>query len=142
VQLTAVPADWQVRSVAYQRDGRFLRATEYQVAHPGADPDLGSGGVTAYEVPFLSAAPAGAHSSCFSPVTGSTSRRRVIDGYRVVVYTYQGYQQLCAASADGLKVTIAEVGRHPALTVASIFANHLRLLGRNPANWTTQPIRR
>jgi hypothetical protein len=32
VQLTGVPASWAVRSVYYARDGRSLRAAEYQVA--------------------------------------------------------------------------------------------------------------
>jgi hypothetical protein len=46
---------------------------------------------------------------------------------------------VCAAHADGLSVDIEEFGPHPSIGVASLF-RHLRLLGANPANWTSNPI--
>jgi hypothetical protein len=36
---------------------------------------------------------------------------------------------------------MTEFGRHPPISVADLFGQHLRLLGRNPANWTPNPIR-
>jgi hypothetical protein len=48
--------------------------------------------------------------------------------------------QLCAPRARGLVVIIPEFGAQPAISVNSLFAHHLRLLGRNPANWTSKPI--
>jgi hypothetical protein len=48
-------------------------------------------------------------------------------------------QEVCAAHADGLSVDIEEFGPHPSIGVASLF-KHLRLLGTNPANWTSNPI--
>jgi hypothetical protein len=36
-------------------------------------------------------------------------------------------------------VSIA-IGAQPILSPASIFAHHLRLLGSNPAKWTTKTI--
>ena len=49
-------------------------------------------------------------------------------------------EQLCAPRARGLIVVISEFGPHPAISVNSLFGRHLRLLGPNPANWTSKPI--
>ncbi len=50
-------------------------------------------------------------------------------------------QELCAAHAGGFWLSIIEFGPHPIIDVASLFRDHLRLLGANPANWTSKPIR-
>ena len=47
---------------------------------------------------------------------------------------------LCAAIADGLSLSIGQQGAHPPISVASLFRDHLRLLGANPANWTNKLI--
>jgi hypothetical protein len=39
-----------------------------------------------------------------------------------------------------LVVTISEFGAHSAISVTTLFGHHLRLLGPNPANWTSKPI--
>jgi hypothetical protein len=39
-----------------------------------------------------------------------------------------------------LALSINVQGAHPPISVASLFGDHLRLLGTNPANWTTKPI--
>ena len=49
-------------------------------------------------------------------------------------------EQLCAPRARGLIVVISEFGAQPAISVNSLFGHHLRLLGPNPANWTSKPI--
>jgi hypothetical protein len=41
---------------------------------------------------------------------------------------------LCAARAGGLQVTISVLGRRPVLSLVSLFAHHLRVLGTNPAD--------
>jgi hypothetical protein len=65
----------------------------------------------------------------------------VINGYQVVLGTEKTWpnQELCADNAAGTFVWIA-IGAHSTLSPASIFAHHLRLLGSNPAKWTTKPI--
>ena len=76
----------------------------------------------------------------------SVSRHRIINGYKVVVSDFtarQGFpasQQLCGADADGLHMYIATSRGSGVPTAAGIFAHHLRLLGTNPANWTTKPL--
>jgi hypothetical protein len=48
-------------------------------------------------------------------------------------------QEVCAAHANGFWADIEEFGPHPTIGVVSLF-RHLRLLGTNPANWTSNPI--
>jgi hypothetical protein len=48
-------------------------------------------------------------------------------------------QSLCAAHASGLALYIGEFGAHPPISLATLFKDHLRLLGANPANWTSEP---
>jgi hypothetical protein len=49
--------------------------------------------------------------------------------------------ELCAAHAGGFWLSIIEFGPHPTIDVASLFRQHLRLLGTNPANWTKNPLK-
>ncbi len=49
-------------------------------------------------------------------------------------------QELCGAHADGLWFDIQVFGAHPSIDVASLFKDHMRLLGTNPVNWTRNPI--
>jgi len=50
-------------------------------------------------------------------------------------------QELCGAHAGGLYFEIQVYGAQPSIDVATLFRDHIRLLGTNPANWTTNPIR-
>ena len=96
-------------------------------------------------LPILDTDPASARTSCHIFPHGE-SAREVINGYQVIISHIpvaqigQSEQQLCAAHADGLKMVIFEIGKHPALTVASLFAHHLQLLGTDTANWARKPI--
>jgi len=49
-------------------------------------------------------------------------------------------QDLCGAHAGGLWFDVHVFGVHPGINVASLFKDHMRLLGANPANWTGEPI--
>jgi hypothetical protein len=54
-------------------------------------------------------------------------------------------QELCVPEADGLSVsfTLYRPPGSPAFPfggATGIFLHHLRLLGPNPANWTTRPL--
>jgi hypothetical protein len=121
-----------------------LRADSYMLTTGTSRffPHVGDLGVWA-NAPYIEIHPAPGGSTCtpHDPATKNTSE--IINGYRVVVkrMTIGGLprQQVCAAHADGLWVDIIEFGRHPAIGVASLF-KHLRLLGTNPANWTSNPI--
>jgi hypothetical protein len=68
----------------------------------------------------------------------------IINGYRVVLKRLRigglPVQELCGAHADGLWFDIQVFGAHPTIDVASLFKDHMRLLGTNPVNWTRNPI--
>jgi hypothetical protein len=47
---------------------------------------------------------------------------------------------LCARHANRLWVEIAVFGKHPFLGATELFADHLQLLGPDPAHWARKPI--
>jgi hypothetical protein len=47
---------------------------------------------------------------------------------------------LFAGDADGLWLNLTINGPNPAPSAAEVFADHLKLLGPDPARWTTMPI--
>jgi hypothetical protein len=77
---------------------------------------------------MLSAACTAAGRTCNSQLVTST------DG------THEPEQEVCASDAAGLLVRVSVVGRRPPLTAAQVFGR-LKLLGPDPAHWTTQPLR-
>ena len=69
-----------------------------------------------------------------------------INGYRVYLDVahrpgFAPSQGLCTDQADGLAISFGEQGAHPRVSVAQLFRSHLRLLGNNPKNWTTEPVK-
>jgi hypothetical protein len=132
VQLRGLPPAWRVVAMYFVRDAGVLRASEYSLA--------GSGPIA----PNFTTDPATRRSSCyFYP---GQSARQTINGYRVTVNHLKAVrgnppvQQVCAPDADGLSIFISTYGRHAAPNAISIFARHTRLLGTNPADWTTKPL--
>jgi hypothetical protein len=141
VQLTNLPSRWQVASVTYWPSGKVLRARSYSLG--AGPPDLGFDGGLQYEtgLPYFTIDPATRRTKdCYADPHHST--QEVINGYRVVVTNDRilGRHDLCAGDAHGLSLFISQFGAHPALSVADVFGHHMRLLGRNPAHWTSKPI--
>jgi len=143
-ELTGLTSQWRISDVHYWADSGVLRGDSY-VLTTGTSrffPHVGDLGVWA-NAPYVEIGPAIRASTCtpHDPATKNTSE--IINGYRVVVkrMTAGGLpeQELCAAHADGLQLSITELGPHLTIGVASLF-KHLRLLGTNPANWTNNPI--
>jgi hypothetical protein len=144
-QLTHLPSRWQVSSLTYVPDARVLLASE--LALGAGPPDLGADGGLVYEtgLPYF----------LFEPATRRTEAcgrgtTEIINGYRVVLTHMTGSnpvnthsfirQSLCAGKADGLSLYVSEFGAHPAISAADLFAHHMRLLGRHPADWTPNPL--
>jgi hypothetical protein len=131
VQLTRLPSAWRVAFTHFVADAGVLRVSQYTLTGPDA--------------PDLTTDPATPGSSCYF-YPGGQSARQTINGYRVTVNHLAAargnppVQQVCAANADGLSVFISTYGRHATPDAISIFAHHARLLGTNPAGWTTQPL--
>jgi hypothetical protein len=128
VQLTGALSTWPLDSVTFQPYRGVLRPSEWYLSHGNVGVE-----VTVYVDP----AP---------PSSACAPANRSVDGYRVTVSHRQAVrgnppgQNLCAADADGLSVDIAITGYHTP-SVVSVFAHDTRLLGPNPANWTTRPLR-
>jgi len=137
MQLTHLPSRWRVSSVTYVPDAGVLRASSYALG--AGPPNLGADGGLVYEtgLPYFDVNPPSFYGNppCYRGERGS----KIINGYQVVV-TNVIKEQLCAPRARGLIVVISEFGAQPAISVNSLFGHHLRLLGPNPANWTSKPI--
>ena len=136
VQLTRLPSHWRVGSVFYQPGAGVLQAT--RLALSTGNPDLGADGGLQYQTNlpwFTTIERAPAHGNLCG-----RGRPETVNGYQVVVTQRGDTQSLCAANADGLALYIGQRGAHPPISVPELFGDHLRLLGANPANWTTKPI--
>ena len=139
VQLTNLPSRWRVATVTYEPYGNVLRAGSYSLG--AGPPNLGFDGGLQYEtgLPYFQIEPATRRTESCGRGTSET-----INGYRVVVTIdpdgIPDRQDLCAGDAGGLSVGIAQTGAHPAISVTEMFGHHMRLLGRNPAHWTSRPI--
>jgi hypothetical protein len=134
-QLVNMPAGWTIAYVHFAADSGVLRASEYQLTGTGPGADS----------PAMTTDPATPASSCYY-YPGGQSTRQTINGYQVTVNHLPApkgsvpTQQVCAPDADGLMVFVSTYGRHASPNAISIFRRHLRLLGTNPAGWTTEPL--
>jgi hypothetical protein len=130
-QISPAPDRWRIDSASFLPYGGKLWASKFFIA-PGHGVPL-----------YFSIYPTTARSTCRLK-KGLRSAPELIDGHQVTISRQlaipgnQRLQILCAADADGLSVFIAENGGHFAMGVATLFAHHLRLLGPQPANWTTR----
>lgn len=134
-QLVNMPAGWTLAYVHFAADSGVLRASEYQLTGTGPGADS----------PMLTTDPATPGSSCYY-YPGGQSTRQTINGYRVIVNHLPAsngnapVQQVCAPNAAGLMVFVSTYGRHASPNAISIFRRHMRLLGTNPAGWTSEPL--
>jgi hypothetical protein len=139
VQLTGLAPDLRVGSLSFRLDDGVMRATEYWLSDRQDRPD------DYFAAPDFTMSPATALNRC-TDVQNSVSRHRTINGYQVIVSNFtarQGSpaaQELCATDADGLNIYLWTGSGTGVPAAAEIFAHHLRLLGTNPANWTTKPL--
>jgi hypothetical protein len=144
-QLTGLPSQWRIGDVYYQPGAGVLRAESYLLTTPTARylPHIGDLGIWT-NAPYIQVHPAPRGGTCTPHDPASNNTSEIINGYRVVVkrMTIGGVpeQQLCAAHAAGLWLSIIESGPHPPIDVASLFKHHMRLLGTNPSNWTSHPL--
>ena len=138
VQLTDVPANWQVNCVAASLLGHVMYAAS-DVVTAGRVNGSVCGDDAPLNDPHFDAGQ-GARNAC-NGLIYANPKPEVINGYQVILGTEKTWPnyELCAKDAAGTFVWIA-IGAHPTLSPASIFAYHLRLLGSNPAKWTTRPI--
>ncbi len=133
-QLTGLSRNWRVNFTYFQLDAGVLRASEYTLSSDGT-----------LDTPGFTTNPATARGSCYFYPHGQ-SVREILNGHRVTVNHLTAahgalvIQQVCAAHADGLFVFVSTYGSHTPLNAVAIFRDHLRLLGTDPAHWTTKPV--
>jgi hypothetical protein len=140
-ELTKVPAHWQVSSVSFDRTNGVMGATGYSVTE-GSLSIAAGGGVAVSDLPSVSTF-IGQGRCYFYPAGQSV--HQVINGYRAVVTRIPPQRgnpltsQVCVPNANGLFIFVSVIGSHPAIDPVTLF-RHMKLLGANPASWTTQPI--
>jgi hypothetical protein len=131
VQLTGALSAWRLGSangsVAFVPYLGVLRASQWYLSHGSTEAMI-----SVYVDPAARA-------------VRCPAANRTVGGYRVSVSSFPAArgnppgQQLCAADADGLAVDLA-INGWAAPGVLGVFVHDMRLLGPNPARWTTRPL--
>jgi hypothetical protein len=137
VQLTDVPADWQINDVGTSSLNGVQYASSFIVTAGTVNDLMGN---TPTETPQVDAGPGG-RNACAGLMYYKTTTD-VINGYAVSVANDEKswpQHELCANDARGVFAWII-TGDHPPISPVNLFAHHLRLLGPDPARWTTRPI--
>ena len=147
-QLTGLPASWRVLSVAGWRataDGLLAGANYLGMTTSVGRADGPVSGMIGQIVitPGKSNCP-------FFRGSANRSRRVVLGGVTAIVTHFTGsgvrpYQGLCIQETNGLYVHFLEFPEPGNAGfafggVTGVFTHHLRLLGADPAHWTTRPI--
>jgi hypothetical protein len=139
LQLHGLPSAWQVSSVFYVPKGSVLTPLRFALNTGKSDPGADGGLVYQKGLPYLDLDPM---KSCYA---GKGSKVKIVNGHRVVL-TNDGPdrnfgQDLCAVHADGLSLYLVVQGeKNPPMSPLTLFRDHLRLLGADPAEWTPKPI--
>jgi hypothetical protein len=144
-QFRGLPSQWRVHDTYYEADAGRLRAEQYTLTTSSSrfQPHVGDLGVWT-DAPYVEVRPSPRTVTCTPHDPASQNTEETINGYRVVLKRMRigglPHQELCGAHADGLSFYIEEFGAQPTIGAASLFRQHMRLLGTNPANWTTKPL--
>ena len=145
-RFSGVPSQWRVHNISYYvPDAGLLRADQYMLTTGSSrfHPHVGYPGIWT-DAPYIMVHPAPRKGTCTPHDPSVQNTPLTINSYRVVLKRYHldGFpvQELCGSHAGGLWFDIQVFGAHPGIDVASLFKDHMRLLGTNPANWTKNPI--
>lgn len=132
IQLTGMSPAWHVVDMYFQYEDRLPRANVYLLAGGRGAPEI--------------TAEPGTHMWCqFYP--HGESAHEIINGHKVTVTRIRAQpgrpaeQKVCAPDADGVNVFYSTFSRQASPNAIALFAHHTRLLGPDPASWTTQPLR-
>jgi len=146
VRFSGLPGRWQVHDILNYVPYGGLPGADWYMLTTGSSrfhPHVGDLGVWT-DAPYITVRPAPRKSACGTMSPGSQVTSETIDGYRVgLKRSYLDglpLQELCDAHAGGLWLDIQVYGAHPSIDVVTLFRDYTRLLGTNPANWTTSPI--
>ena len=139
-QFTGLTRDWQVADTYFVADSGRLRA-EWYTLRTASSRLLWSDFA---DTLWTNAALVVVQPNGTCVIDSSRHHIEVINGSRVIVepYAQRGRpgRSLCAEHANGLWLKIMELGPRPAIGVVRLFRHHVHVLGRNPANWTQNPV--
>lgn len=148
-QLTGVPASWRVLSAnwAATAGGLLGARSNVQGVYTVVGPPHGRATGVIGQIVIMP----GKTRCPFFHGSRNSSRRVVLRGVTAIVTHFSGgpagghYQGLCVPQTDGLHVFFLEFPGpgHTGFAfggVAGVFTHHLRLLGPDPAGWTTGPL--
>jgi hypothetical protein len=138
VQLTGLLADWRVNWVTAEPAKGVYYASAFDIAAGRTDTLPGFSSQLTPVLAVTGLAHNGYDGSCHAPPANAW-RPETIDGYLTYVRVLRLQSVLCTTDADGLYLQLT-LGTHPVISVTNLFAHHVRLLGPDPANWTTKPI--
>jgi hypothetical protein len=140
-QLVGLPSGWGIRAALTSQSRFGPLEFQYQIAVGAL---VTAPWFDSTDIPDFGIAPASQSPSvCY--VTPGQSQQLTVAGHQVTVTRVPAgngepaEQDLCAKNVDGLSVDIDTSGNHPPMDVTGLFA-HLRMLGPDPARWTTRPI--
>jgi hypothetical protein len=127
VMVTGANPSWRVGGMVQSAPaGGVLEAEQWSL------------GTTA-TAPSFTVLPQGSSGGFCSLLPASADRHRIINGFRVTTTITAKGAQICALHARGMSVYIF-TGAKVTPDAIAIFAHHLRLLGPDPAAWTTRPL--
>jgi hypothetical protein len=130
VAITGVKPPWQVTGMVQSApSGGVLAAQQWTLRTTATAP-----GFTSFTV-----LPQGLIKSFCDLRPPRAARHQIIDGFHVTTTITAQAAQICAPHARGMMVYIGTSAKTAPDAIA-IFAHHLRLLGPNPAAWTTRPL--
>ncbi len=139
-QVTGLPSGWAIRSVLFSYSKQGPVAGLYQIATGAL---LSAPWFDSTDIPEIMIVPASQQAgSC--PATPGQAQQTTLNNYPVTILQIPAGQEpaeqsLCTTDADGLAVSIVIAGNNPPISVSQLFTR-IRLLGPDPADWTTKPI--
>ena len=145
-RFTGLTGHWRIAELHYSAADGAVEAQNFTLisdasrflSHVG---DLGVWTNAAYVLGH----PATGSGTCSPGDPSTQNTRKIINGYHMVLkrgHVSRGVpvQEVCGAHVGGLWFDLEEFGHHPVIGVVALFRDHVRLLGRNPANWAQNPL--
>jgi len=145
-RFTGLTGRWRITLVYYFAGSGQLQAQQFTLLRETSRflPHVGDRGIYA-NATYVMGHPATGNGTCSPDDPSTQNTRKIINGYHMVLKrSHAGgsvpAQELCGAHAGGLWFDLEDTGPHPVPGVVKMFRDHVHLLGRNPANWTRNPL--
>jgi hypothetical protein len=145
-KFTGLTGHWRIAELNYFAEDGVLQTQEFTLISDASRflPHVGDLGVWT-NAAYVIGNPATSSGTCSPDDPATQNTREIINGYHMVLKLGHAAkniprQELCGAHAGGLWFDIEEFGSRPPIGVTKLFRDHVHLLGRNPADWTQNPV--